>query len=258
MAEYSTRGSVAGDQWRFTGLEFQVLWQHLGLDRLPYPLRYRPVAETRHELDRQRREAAASALPRVTAALYRHLAVLAEPTVRIEVFGFAGAQERRPVRMHAGIGDGLGTFAIQLPGADLGTGDDVLLHRVEPARLPDVIASALPVLPPGSRAPLRFRRSDLRAGRPPVLAPAGGTAVRDEALALLRRPRSGMGEITVYAGAAYDSRPTTDGAGLHWMDYPGDGRYTFRETTDISVAPASASRLAAEISRLVAARTPAH
>lgn len=252
MAEYSTRNPEAGDRWRFSGLEFQVLWRHLGLDRLPYPLRYRPVADTQDDLDRQRREAAMSWLPRITEPLYRHLTVLAEPAVRIEVFGLVGSPDRVPVRMHAGIDGGAGVLAVQSPGPDLGTGGDVSVRRVEPSRIPEAIASALPVTQAGSRAPLRFRRSDLQPGRRNVLEPAGSTGLRDEALALLRRPRSSTGEITAFAGAAYDSRPTDDGVGLHWIDVTDDGRYTFRETTDISLAPASASRLASEISRLVA------
>ncbi|QCQ92359.1 ESX secretion-associated protein EspG [Rhodococcus sp. SGAir0479] len=259
MAEYSTRGSVAGDRWRFTGLEFQVLWRHLGLDRLPYPLRYRPAAETQDELDRRRREAATSALARVTDTLYLQLAVLAEPTVRVEVFGFTGAQ-RTPVRMHAGIGGGRGVLAVQVPGPDTDTGGDVVLHAAGASRIPDAIAAALPAVPPGAMAPLRFRRSDLQAGRGTVLAPAGATGIRHDALALLKRPRTGLGEITAFAGAAYDSRPTDDGVALHWMDYADDGRYTFREATDIAVTPASETQLAADIRQLVAlvaARDPA-
>ncbi|MBM4480983.1 hypothetical protein GS444_16650 [Rhodococcus hoagii] len=58
-------------------------------------LRYRPVAETQDDLDRQRRDASAALLPRLTEALHRHLVALAEPRERIEVFGFAGRPDHR-------------------------------------------------------------------------------------------------------------------------------------------------------------------
>ncbi|NKS97164.1 hypothetical protein GS498_07345 [Rhodococcus hoagii] len=153
MAEYSKR-PASGSEWRFTGLEFQVLWRQLGLDRLPYPLRYRPVAETQDDLDRQRRDASAALLPRLTEALHRHLVALAEPRERIEVFGFAGRPDTAPVRLHAGIRGDTGTLAIQLPGPDVDTGGDVLIRGVAPTRIPDAIASALPRIPAGSRAPV--------------------------------------------------------------------------------------------------------
>ncbi|RVW01198.1 ESX secretion-associated protein EspG [Rhodococcus xishaensis] len=237
--------------WEFTGLEFEVLWRQLGRDRLPYPLRYRPTADTQDELDHLRRAAAESWLPRVTETLYRHLTVLAEPDIRIEVSGFVGREDTVAVRMHGAIRGGTGTLAIQMPGPDVDSGGDVLLHGVAPAQLPEAIASALPAMPAGSRAPVTFRRTDLKPGGGPLLVSAGATGLREEALALLRRPRTGIGEITAFAGISYDSRPTTDGVGLHWLDFGGDGRYALRDATDIVVSPASVPQLAAEISKLL-------
>ncbi|GAB2638457.1 ESX secretion-associated protein EspG [Prescottella soli] len=243
---------MSGASWRFTGLEFEVLWTRLGRDRLPYPMRFRPVADTEDDLDRQRRAAAASCLPRMTDSLDRHLAVLAEPDVRIEVAGFAGTEHGTRIRMHAGIRGASGTLALQLSGPDADSGSDVLVHGMDPAQIPNAIAAALPVVPAGSRPAVRFRRTDLQPGTGPLLVSAGSTRIRDDAMGLLRRPRAGIGEITAFAGSAYDSRPTTDGIGLHWLDFDGDGRYCLRETTDVVVTPASGPHLAVEISRLVA------
>ncbi|WP_433606967.1 ESX secretion-associated protein EspG [Prescottella agglutinans] len=243
---------MSGASWRFTGLEFEVLWTRLGRDRLPYPLRFRPVADTQDDLDRQRRAAAESWVPRMTESLHRHLSVLAEPDVRIEVSGLVGAASGTMIRMHAGIRGATGTLAIQLSGPDVDTGGDVLVHGMDPVRIPNAIAAALPVVPAGARPAIRFRRSDLESGTGPLLVSAGSTRIRDDALGLLRRPRTGIGEITAFAGVAYDSRPTTDGIGLHWLDFDGDGRYCLRETAGVVVTPVSGSELAVEISRLVA------
>ncbi|MCA1005981.1 ESX secretion-associated protein EspG [Rhodococcus hoagii] len=242
---------MSGDEWRFTGLEFQILWRRLGLDRLPYPLRFRPIAETQDDLDRQRRDASAALLPRVTETLHRHLVTLAEPTVRIEVFGFAGRSDTTPVRLHAGIRGDTGTLAIQLPGPDPDTGGDVLVRGVAPTRVPDAIASALPTAPAGARSAVRFRRTDLQPAQGAVLTSAGSAGLRDEVRALLGRPRSGTGEITAFAGSAYDSRPTDDGAAMHWLDFGDDGRYVLRGDPDIVVRPAGAADIAAEVRALL-------
>ncbi|PTR31200.1 ESAT-6 protein secretion system EspG family protein [Rhodococcus sp. OK519] len=251
MAVHSTGPAASGNQWRFTGLEFQILWRRLGLDRLPYPLRYRPIAQTQDDLVGQRRAASEALLPRLTERLHRHLVALAEPTIRIEVFGLFGSGAPTPVRMHAGISGSTGVLAIQLAGADLDTGSDILLHGIDPARVPDAIASALPSVPTGSRSVIRFRRDDLRPGQGSVLVSAGTAGIRDEALALLGRPRRGMGEITAFAGAAYDSRPTDDGIGLHWLDFDGDGRYTLRGDRDLVVRPTGPADVAADVRALV-------
>lgn len=251
MAVYSNRSAASGNEWRFTGLEFQVLWRQLGLDRLPYPLRYRPVAETQDDLDRQRRDASAALLPRLTETLHRHLVALAEPTIRLEVLGFSGPDDPTPVRVHAGLRGDTGTLAVQAPGPDLDSGGAVTVLGVDPARIPDAIASALPAAAAGSKPAVRFRRADLQPGRGAVLTSAGSTRLRDEVLALLGRPRSGMGEITAFTGAAYDSRPTDDGIGLHWLDFADDGRYILREGPDVSVRPAEPADVAAQIRTLV-------
>ncbi|MGF7119913.1 ESX secretion-associated protein EspG [Rhodococcus sp. AG1013] len=250
----SAGGRTGSDSsWRFTGLEFEVLWRQLGRDRLPYPLRFRPTADDRDDLDRQRRAAAQYWAPRVTETLHHHLTVLAEPDIRLEVAGFAGAGLAARIRMHAGIRGTGATLAIQLPGADADTGGDVLIHGVPPMQIPHAVAAALPAVPAGSRSALRFRRSDLDSAGGPLLVSAGATRLRDEALGLLRRPRTGIGEITAFAGVAYDGRPTADGIGLHWLDFDGDGRYTMRETGAVVVAPAATVDLAGEIQRLVEA-----
>lgn len=238
-------------RWRCTGLEFQVLWRELGRDRLPYPLCFRPAADDQDDLDRQRRAAAQHWAPRVTERLHHHLTVLAEPDIRLEVVGFAGVGFATRIRMHAGLHSSGATLAIQLPGVDADTGGDVLIRGVSPAQIPQAVAAALPAAPAGSRGALRFRRRDLDASAGPLLVSAGAGRVRDEALALLRRPRTGIGEVTAFAGVAYDSRPTTDGIGLHWLDFDGDGRYTMRESDDVVVAPAATTDLAGEIQRLV-------
>lgn len=243
---------VRDGQWRFSGLEFRVLWEKFGRDRLPYPLHHRPSATTRDGLDRQWRAAAARCGPRVTEDLYGRLAVLAEPDTRIEVCGFARGDHPADVRMHAGIRGVRATLAVQLPGTDPDSGGDVLVRGMDAARLPAAIASTLPPVPAGAHDPVRFRRSDLHSERRgPVLSPAGTVGRRGQALAVLGRPRAGIGEITVFAGASYDRRPTGDGAGIHWIDVAGDGRYSLAEREDVVVAPASEPALAAEIERLI-------
>ncbi|WP_241665854.1 ESX secretion-associated protein EspG [Prescottella subtropica] len=246
-------GRPDGDaRWRFTAAEFHTLWTRLGRDRLPYPLRYTPTGFFEDDLDDQSRAAVAAVLPRVTEDLHRRLTVLAEPDIRIEVAGYTDldGHDEEPVRMHAGIRGGVGVLAVQ-------TGDgDVHLSGVVAAAIPAEIASSLPRFAAGTRPALRFRRDEFDSGDGRLLTSVGSVGGRDAARVLLTRRRAGVGEITVFAGAAYDSRPTTDGASLHWVDVAGDGRYLLHGDPDVTVEPVTEARTTDRIARLVDAAEP--
>ncbi|WP_305092545.1 ESX secretion-associated protein EspG [Prescottella sp. R16] len=245
---HSTARSGGGERWRFTDAEFHLLWTRLGRDRLPYPLRYSPSAVFEDEFEAHRRATVAAVLPRVTEDLHHRLTVLAEPDVRIEVAGWSGSGAE-PVRMHAGIRGSVGVLAVQTAVGD------VHLSDVAAAALAGAIAAALPRSVAGSRPVLRFRRDELETGGP-LLAPAGAVGGRDAARALLAGRRTGIGEITVFTGPSYDSRPTADGTGLHWIDVDGDGRYLMHGDPDATLEPATDARTAQQITRLVDAAEP--
>lgn len=246
---------MSPDTWALTGLEFGVALGGLGRDRLPYPLRFRPIADDLDDLTRQRREAARAVAAKADERLFGALTALLEPTVRIEVQGFSGSDLSTAIRIHAGVRGNTGAVAIQQPGSDSDTGADVTIRRGPATSIAQLITDHLPTAPEGTRRGITVHRNDLDADRPrEVLTSANHRSAADEADRFFRRERTSMGEITVYSGPAYDSRPTRDGRAFHWIDYTADGRYVVRNgRATISTLPASTSVLVKEIQRLVSA-----
>ncbi|WP_027501166.1 ESX secretion-associated protein EspG [Rhodococcus sp. UNC363MFTsu5.1] len=242
---------MSDGRWRLTALEFTVMWERFGRDRLPYPFQFRGTAATDEEFLADRRAAARKVVSMLDEGLYEALVALAEPVVRIELCGFRGPGHESMIRMHAGIRQSVAAVAVQLPGPDLHAGADVLLASAPVAQLGTLVAQSIPPVAPGRRRGVSVPRVVAPVSGGSVMQPASGargSAERDE---FFRRPRTGLGEVTVFAGPAYDNRPTGDGQGFHWMDFADDGRYLVRGSDIVSALPARGEDIAAEVQRLV-------
>ncbi|MEU8894445.1 ESX secretion-associated protein EspG [Nocardia sp. NPDC048505] len=231
-------------RWQLDGLAFDVLLESVGRDRWPYPLSFLPPFMECHDDWVYARQLAAQRVQGMfDERLYRALVVLLEPQVRIEIHGFQGPELTQVVRMHAGIVDREAVLAVQLPGPDPRHGRDVVLTMGGAQLLTSEIIAKLPRCRAGSHQPFGARRSDLAESE------FGGYGMRPSAGQQLnqffRRPRTSLGEITVYPSIAYDARPTKDGQAFHWLDYPDDGRYLLvnHNDNDLSVSPGSAEEL---------------
>lgn len=242
-------------QWRMDGFMFQLALEAFGRDRLPYPLRYKiEGVEAHDDYLRARVEAARRLQGIADERLYEALTVLLEPQVRVEVHGFYGPDFAQVVRIHAGLDARSATVAVQMPGPTQQYGRDVTLYRCPARGAVGHIVGNLPKCGPGKHRPLNGRRSDL--DRPEYGRHPTRLSHTEELNRLVRRPRSSLGEIMVYRGAAYDSRPTGDGRGFHWMDYlPADGRYLLHNHSeqDFTLAPGSAAEMERELHKLLEA-----
>ncbi|AQA22199.1 espG family protein [Rhodococcus sp. MTM3W5.2] len=241
---------MSDGRWRLTALEFTVLWERFGRDRLPYPFQFRGTAATDEEFRADRQAAAQKVVPMLDEGLYEALVALAEPVVRIELCGFRGAGLESMIRMHAGIRQSIAAVAVQLPGADLHAGADVLLASAPVTQVGTFVAQSIPSVAAGRRRGVSVPRSatPVSGSLMQSASRARGNEERDE---FFLRPRTGLGEITVFAGPAYDNRPTGDGQGFHWMDFADDGRYLVRGSDIVSALPARGEDIAAEVQRLV-------
>lgn len=215
-------------RWHMEGLTFTIALEALGRDRLPYPLSYFPdPLEFPEDLDRSRAAAAQRLRSRFDDRLHNALTVLLEPEIRFEVYGFYGPAQAQTVRMHAGVTGGLATLAVQSPGPTREYGTDVTITTHPTELITHEIITRLPRLTAGTHRPFHGKRSDLNApinSRDPIrLSPI------EEIQLFFNRPRSGLGEISVFPGYTVDSRPTNDGQGYLWLDYPNDGRYLLTE-----------------------------
>ncbi|TLF59749.1 ESX secretion-associated protein EspG, partial [Nocardia cyriacigeorgica] len=152
--------------WRFTGLEFEILWSAYGHDRLPYPLRYRPVADDFEDLRRQREAAVDVLLEKYySVELVDVLTILREPEVRIEVKGYGGRDMARTYRFHGAMRAAAGATLVQLPGTSADIGGDVILTNCAANQVPAQAVAALPPAKAGTRPAVEVRRADLSADR---------------------------------------------------------------------------------------------
>ncbi|RJO78709.1 ESX secretion-associated protein EspG [Nocardia panacis] len=207
------------------GLTFTLALEAFGRDRLPYPLRYLPDhLDALDDYARARAEAAQQLVNAADEQLFRTVSTLLNPQVRVEIHGVYGQGLDRVVRVHAGLVGRTAALAAQMPGPTPEYGGDVILFACASEDLPTHLAANLPAFRPGAEPPITGRRSDLAAveyARHPTRL-----SHKEKLDRILRRRRSGVGEVTVYPGGAIDARPTADGQGFHWLDYgPADGRY---------------------------------
>ncbi len=240
--------------WRLGGLAFTVALETLGRDRLPYPFRY--LAEGVEALDdyeRMRVQAARDLHRIIGPQLYEAFTTLLEPQVRVEVHGFYGRDCAGVVRMHAGVANHRSTLAIQMPGRTPEYGGDFALWHGTADSLPVQIATNLPTCAAGGHPSIRGRRSDLQATQ--FVRHPTRLSHTEQINRVVRRPRSSVGEISVYPGPAPDSRPTNDGRGIHWMDYlPADGRYILHHQRgdEFTLMPGSAEHITQSVHNLIA------
>ncbi|MBT2264985.1 ESX secretion-associated protein EspG [Rhodococcus erythropolis] len=235
-------------RWQFTGLEFSILWEAIGRDRLPYPLRFRPAAETMDELREERRRAGAHLSAVIDDRLHHVLGALANPDARVEVSGFHGTNMSTLTRLHGVVAGDLGVLAAQLPGRTSDCGSDVVLSMAHPSAIPRMLVARLPACSAGSERGVSIERSK-PAGEQSFLNSAGSSRGSEEVSRFFGRERTSIGEVTAYPGGAVDSRPTDDGITFHWYDYAGDGRYIVTAGETISARSASAELTEAEIAR---------
>ncbi len=226
-------------QWRFTGMEFQILWEAVGRDRLPYPLKFRPTAETMTELTMQRKNAALRIRQILDESMTDALQILAEPTVRIEVSGFHGARMNTVTRLHGAIAGEWGVLVEQLPGAAADSGSDVVLSVQRASVLVSAMVTHLPQCQAGKVRVASARNTKHIPGES-ILSRADDPRPAQELGRFFRRPRTSIGEITISSGSAIDSRPNRGDVVFQWNDFADDGRYIVRGGETLSAVAASA------------------
>ncbi|MGW0049704.1 ESX secretion-associated protein EspG [Nocardia cyriacigeorgica] len=234
-------------EWRFTGLQFQILWSAYGSDRLPYPLRYRPVADSFEDLRMQREAAVAQLLDGFySVELMRVLEVLREPEARVEIKGFGEKGSGRTYRFHGAVNGYSGAALVQLEGTAADIGGDVIVTACAADEVPARALAALPQAQAGTAPPVEVRRAELDAARHLRGHGGGPTQQLDR---VFKRTRRSFGEIMVFPGPAVDARPAF-GRSFWWMDYD-DGRYYVKTGDPIVAKPASPAALSNEIGRLI-------
>ncbi|MGW4714982.1 ESX secretion-associated protein EspG [Nocardia sp. NPDC004260] len=260
--------------WTLTPDQFALAWSRTDGDRIPYPLAVRLSAR-----DTAERTAQLPALDRwcdqvLDADLEAALRILAQPDLRVEVFGQRDAapeplsrehsgprppaidtgreSEARPIRILGAAAGNIAVVAAQRPGATPDRGGDVRLFAGSSKTLCPRIVSMLPENNPGMLPRLTAPLSQVgEDSRNLVTVPVAGPSIPSRIRKLLRQPREGIGQMVVSARRGM-GEPRPFGV-LCWIDVVADGRYAVRTGTDVDVVAVTAERLAAQLRPLVAA-----
>lgn len=239
-------------QWRFSALEFALLWELAGREILPYPLQFRPDVAEQDDYTRQRMAAASAIQPQLDQMLHRALFVLAVPEVRVQVCGFSGERQDTKIRVHAGIQRDVGAVAVQAPGRDHDRGGDVLLSLCGARTIASRVIESLPSAPAARGEGLHVYRRDLeQSSSLTIMESPRDRSAREQMSNFLDRRRTCIGHIAVHPGPARDATPTDDGHDFHWMDFDGDGRYLTRGGDTLTATPADAAGMTTELQRLI-------
>ncbi|MGK8522375.1 ESX secretion-associated protein EspG [Nocardia asteroides] len=258
--------------WTLTPDQFALAWSRTDGDRIPYPLAVRLSAR-----DSGERAAQLPALDRwcdqvLDADLEAVLRVLAQPDLRIEVFGercaapgpaargnggslvapAVASEPARPVRILGAAAGNIAVVAAQRAGATADRGGDVRLFAGSSKSLCARIVSMLPENGPGTlprlTAPLAQVGED---SRNLVTVPVAGPSTPARIRRLLRQPREGIGQMVVSARRG-EGELHPFGV-LCWIDVVADGRYAIRTGADVDVVAVTAERFAAHLRPIVAA-----
>ncbi|MDJ0393621.1 ESX secretion-associated protein EspG [Rhodococcus sp. G-MC3] len=243
--------------WTVGGLEFRMLMEHVGRDRLPFPLQFQVTADSAADYHRQRQDAADSMLAQFDDDLRVATNIIRDPQLRIELIGHTRTVGSAPtkLRAHAAIRHEVATVLVQQPGVDDSSGGPVAVHLVESHRAVRMILDVLPPAEPGRSARIDVRPSE---GGTSLFQSVSQNSADKQLETLFSHPRSSAGEIHVCAGPAADSRPDNDPTGVQWADVPGDGRYMIRHSSMITVTAASLLDLGDEIRKLANEKNANH
>ncbi|WP_240505046.1 ESX secretion-associated protein EspG [Nocardia mangyaensis] len=220
-----------GVNWHVSPDQFALAWARTDGDRIPYPLAVR--ASARDTLERAAQQPALDAWCATTldADLSAALRVLAKPEIRVEVRGQAGGQ----VRMLGAVTGDVAVLAVQAPGTAEDRGGPVHVQVGSTKRFAAQVFTRMPAHPigigPALSAPAARVRED---SRDLVTAPVAGPSEAARVRKLLQRPRCGIGQILVGAGA--DEAPT---GVLSWIDVTDDGRYLVHAARHVDITPAT-------------------
>ncbi|WP_330253956.1 ESX secretion-associated protein EspG [Nocardia sp. NBC_00565] len=237
-------------RWRFTALEFRVLWESTGRDVLPYPLRHRSTEVFQEDSDRLRRAAAEVVVPQLDEDLVRAVEVLLAPEARVEVAGFHGPRNERKIRAHGGVHFQHGALAIQEPGLDHEHGGAVDLLFLSADDLVPAVVDVLPECPVGQGKPMQVPIEELEKP-PPVVRDAWRPTVREEFDKFFRRPTTATVHVGVYPLGSVDNRHTKGRKDFQITDFENDGRYVSFGSRTVIVKPTDRQRITATLREMI-------
>lgn len=246
--------------WRFTELEFALLWRDMIGDQLPVPFLFTSRAASPEEYRATRRAAQESLQEKVTREVTDIIDAMAKSDLNLSVYG---GDDRDPIhaasmiRILATRKGERGYIVTQLPGASYFDRGGYTIARCDPLRLADKIVESLPDVPAGGRGDVELTSPDAHAmlyvnrSEADDLEYAASRSVVDpyenelssRSARFLRAPATNSGEIQITQGNSVFGPRGIKRHTVGWRDLDGEGRYV------ITDRPAAA--LAADSKRFV-------
>ncbi|WP_306360372.1 ESX secretion-associated protein EspG [Nocardia sp. CC227C] len=247
--------------WTFGDLEFVVLWELFGEDRLPHPFVFTSRTPMYFDYLREKREVAERLRTGADAAIAPVAESMVRPDIRITVDGWAGRDPERAdarIRILATRKGDRGYVAIQLPGETYTHSGGFVVAECDPLRLADAIVAALPTAEPGDateiallppeadregldyeygRSPTRFRPEETLPGR---------------SRRFLRTTPSLIGTIDIEQGMSKFGPRGITRHRLEWRDLSDDGRYVIAHAAPWVAVSADHGRLTSMINVRIA------
>lgn len=249
---------------RLTAAQFMTQWEATGLDRMPYPLRYRATTLTDIERVLEQRRLRSWMKESSNPALSACIDALRYPDLSVTVYATRDC-ERSTIRRRGCLRGDLAVLAEQVPGEQVPgevefgdihifTSNDNSMRNLERltlglvGELPDCAAGTAGALSasPNDVGPRRAESNSLLRG--PL--DSRGDRIRR----LLGRPRSGTGYICIRGPRNGLDEPLVQE--LTWIDVAGDGRYLYRVAHDVHLSSVSPVQLYEEVLGRLAMLTP--
>ncbi|MBJ8343298.1 ESX secretion-associated protein EspG [Antrihabitans sp. YC2-6] len=230
--------------WELSADHFAAVWYGRAHDRLPFPFRLLSRFRYADEYDAFASRVRADLTD--DQPLREALRVLADPEIRVEVFGLHGPDLATELRVIGCARSGAGVVATQTPGLDGGT---VALRTCAAGALAERVLDRLPEATMGSAKPQRFPVDSLAAAAPGAyVRRADAVSHREQFRKIARSPRSAQGTVSIFAGVRTEEQRARTGV-VRWFDVVGDGRYTeVRTRSHVEVEPAGRTQIIGKIS----------
>ncbi|MFI8566273.1 ESX secretion-associated protein EspG [Rhodococcus sp. NPDC078407] len=235
--------------WTMDGIDFMMLCNKFGRDRLPYPLAVTLDVDTQDRYRFLCQEASARIDALMDDDLGAAVRTLVDPIVRIECRGDTRDPRRKTIRAHAAVRHDVAVVLTQQPGLDASSGGAVTIELTSPELAPTRVLESVPTATAGRRSTLRLERAGAATtsgGKHLSTATRGATA-DEQFRTFFHRARSAAGEIIVARGRTFDNRRDTDAVSFFWMDFERDGRYIVYSEDTIDIMPADTAGVASEI-----------
>ncbi|WP_406274004.1 ESX secretion-associated protein EspG [Nocardia sp. NBC_00881] len=250
---------VVTRSWRFTGLEFVVLWEDAGGQGPPAPFTVTNRLWQNHYLAREKREAREAVRARLGSCFEDVLDAVSVPDIRIVVQGWNPAEYDNPrswIRM-LGACSGKRVYLLeQLSGetASLSCGFAITEYGVR--EFGAVVAARLPEAQRGKHGNIdlsahAYCDTDQGSRRSRVFASTGKIAWL-QAERFLRSPVTCAGAIVVGQGISRFDRCRAHRRMLEWRDIFGDGRYVIAGSAPPIAQGVDEKRLTARIDTEIA------